>query len=83
MLLDRGLLEPGENGYRVVGDLATLDVPETLHALIIARLDGLEPAERQLLQDAAVLGKAFAPRGLAALGVGRKLAGAPALLARA
>ena len=40
MLLDRGLLEPGENGYRVVGDLATLDVPETLHALIAARLDG-------------------------------------------
>ena len=68
MLLDRGLLEPDENGYRVVGDLTTLDVPETLHALIAARLDGLEPPERQLLQDAAVLGKTFTPRGLAALG---------------
>jgi class 3 adenylate cyclase/tetratricopeptide (TPR) repeat protein len=67
MLLDRGLLEPGEAGYRVVGDLGSLDVPETLHALIAARLDGLDPAERQLLQDAAVLGKTFAPAGLGAL----------------
>ena len=56
------------HGYDVAGDLATLDVPETLHALIAARLDGLEPDERRLLQDAAVLGKTFAPRGLAAIG---------------
>jgi len=68
MLLDRGLLEPGEGGYRATGDLSALDVPETLQALISARLDGLEPAERRLLQDAAVLGKTFAPRGLAAIG---------------
>ena len=68
MLLDRGLLAPGEDGYQVSGDLTTLDVPETLHALIAARLDGLEPHERRLLQDAAVLGKTFAPRGLAAVG---------------
>ena len=67
MLLDRGLLERHDGGYRVAGDLGTLDVPETLHALIAARLDGLEPEERRLLQDAAVLGKTFAPRGLATL----------------
>jgi class 3 adenylate cyclase/tetratricopeptide (TPR) repeat protein len=67
MLIDRGLLETAESGYAVTGDLAALDVPETLHALIAARLDGLGPAERQLLQDAAVLGKTFTPRGLAAL----------------
>jgi class 3 adenylate cyclase/predicted ATPase len=68
MLLDRGLLERVDGGYQVTGDLATLDVPETLHALIAARLDGLGPEERRLLQDAAVLGKTFAPRGLATLG---------------
>ena len=70
MLLDRGLLKRAEAGYDVAGDLATLDVPETLHALIAARLDGLEPDERHLLQNAAVLGKTFAPRGLAAVGGG-------------
>jgi class 3 adenylate cyclase/tetratricopeptide (TPR) repeat protein len=68
MLLDRGLLERGETGYDVAGDLATLDIPETLHALIAARLDGLKPTERHLLQNAAVLGKTFAPRGLTAVG---------------
>ena len=66
-LLDRGLLEAVEGEYRVVGDLSDLDVPETLHALIASRLDGLAEAERRLLQDASVLGKTFSARGLAAL----------------
>ena len=41
------------------GEIETLEVPETLHALIAARLDGLSPEERRLLQDGAVLGKTF------------------------
>jgi predicted ATPase len=68
MLLDRGLLERVDGGYRVAADLGALDVPQTLHALIAARLDGLEAEERHLLQDAAVLGRTFAPRGLATIG---------------
>ena len=43
-----------------------LAVPETLTALIAARLDALDPADRALLQDAAVLGQSFSlagPRG--------------------
>jgi predicted ATPase/class 3 adenylate cyclase len=67
MLLDRGVLERGEAGYRVTGDLTSLQVPETLQTLIAARLDSLEPTERRLLQDASVLGKTFTARGLAAL----------------
>ncbi|MFN8186284.1 MAG: AAA family ATPase [Gaiellales bacterium] len=67
MLLDRGLLRTGEEGYETAGDLEALDVPETLHALIAARLDGLRPGERRVLQDGAVLGKTFSVRGLAAL----------------
>ena len=42
-------------------------MPETLHALIAARLDGLSAEERRLLQDGAVLGKTFTRDGLAAL----------------
>ena len=45
------------------GAVEKLEVPETLHALVAARLDGLSPAERRLLQDAAVLGKTFTARG--------------------
>jgi predicted ATPase/class 3 adenylate cyclase len=67
MLLDRGLLEPGADGYRLSGSIEDLEVPETLHALIAARLDGLGAAERRALENAAVLGKTFTARGLAAI----------------
>jgi class 3 adenylate cyclase len=67
MLLDRGLLEQAESVYRPTGPIETLDVPETLHALIAARLDGLTPDERRLVQDGAVLGKTFTRQGLGAV----------------
>ena len=44
------------------GDLAALAVPETLQALIAARLDGLDRTDRTLLQDASVLGQSFTLR---------------------
>src|SRR6202011_1756849 len=67
MLLDRGLLVESNGTYRVEGSLQSLEVPETLHALIAARLDSLGASERQLLQDAAVLGKSFTAAGLRAI----------------
>jgi class 3 adenylate cyclase/tetratricopeptide (TPR) repeat protein len=70
MLLDRGLLVQEGSAYQPVGAIDSLEVPETLHALIAARLDGLSADERRLLQDGAVLGKTFSPAALAALGGG-------------
>ncbi len=71
MLLDRGLLEQVGDEYRPTGLIEALEVPETLQALIAARLDGLPAEERSLLQDAAVLGKTFTTAALAAVsGVG-------------
>jgi predicted ATPase len=67
MLLDRGVVTRDGERYRVSAPLEGLQVPETLHALIAARLDGLVPAERRTLQDAAVLGKTFTSAGLAAV----------------
>ncbi|HEX5246984.1 MAG TPA: AAA family ATPase [Gaiellaceae bacterium] len=67
MLLDRGLLVQDGPAYRPTGAVDSLEVPETLHALIAARLDGLQPDERRLLEDGAVLGKTFTRDGLAAL----------------
>ena len=55
--------------YHVTGDTSNLEVPETLHALVASRLDGLSGTERSLLQDASVLGHSFSaaavggPRG--------------------
>ena len=67
MLVAQGSLELAGDAYRTVGDLADLAVPETLHSLIAARLDALEPADRALLQAAAVLGQSFTVDGLAAV----------------
>jgi class 3 adenylate cyclase/tetratricopeptide (TPR) repeat protein len=67
MLLDRGLLVRDGPVYRPTGTIDTLEVPETLHALAAARLDGLPSEERQLVQQACVLGKTFTKQALAAL----------------
>jgi class 3 adenylate cyclase len=67
MLLAEGRLEERDGVYVPTGPLDALAVPETLQALIAARLDALEPVDRALLQDAAVLGQSFAVAGLAAV----------------
>ena len=67
MLLDRGLIIREGNVFRSTGPIETLEVPETLQALIAARLDGLATEERRLLQRASVLGKSFTLQGLAAV----------------
>jgi class 3 adenylate cyclase len=38
---------------------AQLSLPENVHGLIAARLDALPPEEKELLQDAAVVGRVF------------------------
>ena len=67
MLLDRGALERSGDLYLPTGELETLEVPETLQALIAARLDGLSDTDRRLLQVASVLGKTFTRTSLASL----------------
>jgi class 3 adenylate cyclase/tetratricopeptide (TPR) repeat protein len=67
MLLDRGLLVRDGPVYRPSGEIQSLEVPETLHALAAARLDGLPPEERRLVQQACVLGKTFTKLALSAL----------------
>jgi class 3 adenylate cyclase len=64
---DGRLRERPEGGFESVGELGELAVPDSLHALIAARLDALDPADRTLVQDAAVLGQSFTPAGLAAI----------------
>jgi tetratricopeptide (TPR) repeat protein len=69
MLVADERLAERDGSYVPVGDLTELAVPETLHALIAARLDALDPSDRTLLQNAAVLGQSFTPSGLAAVAV--------------
>ena len=67
MLLADGRLEQVNGSYRPTGSLETLAVPETLRSLISSRLDGLEPTDRALVDDASVLGQTFGIDTLAAL----------------
>jgi class 3 adenylate cyclase/tetratricopeptide (TPR) repeat protein len=67
MLLDRGLLTQEGQRYVVGAPIADLEIPETLQALVAARLDNLDAIERALLQDAAVLGMSFSPSAVAAM----------------
>jgi predicted ATPase/class 3 adenylate cyclase len=59
-LIESGVLERAEGGYRVVGDLSQVRVPDTLQDLIMARIDRLDPSSRDLLQVASVIDRRFA-----------------------
>jgi hypothetical protein len=58
-----------EEFARMLRDRGTVgDLPETVQGLIAARLDLLEPEQKSLLQDAAVIGRRFWAGALASLG---------------
>lgn len=58
MLLDRGILERRGRTLVLASD-GDVPVPETVRALVAARLDTLPPDRKSLLQDASVVGKVF------------------------
>ncbi len=66
-LIADGRLSIVDGAYRPNGDLTSLAVPDTLTALIASRLDALEPSERALVSDAAVLGQSFTVDSVAAI----------------
>ena len=66
-LIDRDIVQPVDGAYRLVGEIGELEVPGSLHALLAARLDALEPTVRRLVTDAALLGDAFTADALAAV----------------
>ena len=66
-LIDRDIVRPVEGVYRLVGDIGELAVPDSLHALLAARLDALDPPVRRLVTEAAVLGSTFPAEALIAV----------------
>jgi class 3 adenylate cyclase/tetratricopeptide (TPR) repeat protein len=59
MLRDEGALCRDDGGWKVTADLDDLAVPPSIHALLSARLDRLEPEERAAIQRASVVGQVF------------------------
>ena len=66
-LVDRDIVQPIDGVYRLVGDVGELSVPDSLHALLAARLDALPPEVRALVADAAVLGASFPAEAVVAV----------------
>jgi class 3 adenylate cyclase/tetratricopeptide (TPR) repeat protein len=60
MFVDQGVLRATEaSRLELARPVAQVEVPRSIHALIASRLDGLPAEEKSLLQDAAVVGRAF------------------------
>ncbi len=80
--LDGGAIEPAGDGWSVVVPLEQLrnDVPETLKELITERVRPLEPALRELLEAASVVGTEFSA-ALVAVGADRDEEEADTMLA--
>src|SRR6516165_2955110 len=57
-VIESDVLTEAGDGYRVVGPVAPLAIPTTLHASLLARLDRLAPT-REVAQTAAALGRTF------------------------
>jgi predicted ATPase len=66
-LIDHDIVQPIGGAYRLTGDIGDLAVPDSLHALLAARLDALDPDVRRLVADAAVLGSTFPAEALIAV----------------
>ncbi len=58
LIAARVLVREGEV-WHCTAEAATAQVPSTLHGLLLARLDQLAATERQLIQEAAVIGPRF------------------------
>ena len=67
LLKDRDLLERAGSSWQL-REGAEVPFPESVQALIAARLDTLEPDAKSLLADAAVIGKVFWAGAVTAMG---------------
>jgi predicted ATPase/class 3 adenylate cyclase len=60
MLIEARHLEFAGGHWRATGATAELPLPESIHSVVAARIDGLPPPEKTTLQRASVIGERFA-----------------------
>jgi class 3 adenylate cyclase len=60
MLVDSGVLHESDGGWVVSHPENDFPIPPTIHALLAARLDHLDRAERAVIEPASVIGLQFA-----------------------
>ena len=59
MMVEEGLLRHTDGIWVAAGDLSTLSMPPTIHALLAARLESLSTDEREVIDAASVVGQIF------------------------
>src|SRR5438445_1229729 len=67
-LLDLGVLRKETGGYRIVGHIGGVSVPDTIQDIIMARLDRLGDDGKRMVQLASVIGRQFLVRLLQRVG---------------
>ncbi len=67
MLIDEGRVERVGDRWRATAGAADVRVPESIHAVLAARLDSLAADEKRLLQVASIVGERFSAAELRAL----------------
>jgi class 3 adenylate cyclase/tetratricopeptide (TPR) repeat protein len=63
-LLDSGVLVESEEGWVVALDGGDIAMPDTVHAVLAARIDRLPKLEKDALQAGAVMGRVFSRAGV-------------------
>jgi class 3 adenylate cyclase/tetratricopeptide (TPR) repeat protein len=63
-LIDEGAIVRDSGRWQVTEHAHQVRLPDTVHGLLAARIDGLPAAEKALLQQAAVVGRIFWPGSL-------------------
>ena len=64
MLIERGAIVHQEGRWVATADVASIEIPETLHGLLLARIDQLPDDAKRSLRVAAVIGRQFPVRVL-------------------
>jgi class 3 adenylate cyclase/tetratricopeptide (TPR) repeat protein len=59
MLVDQDVLQSVEGCWTVTGDLSSVTIPPTIHAVLTARLDSLEPEQREVIERGSAVGRSF------------------------
>jgi predicted ATPase len=64
MLIERGVIVSQANRWVATEDITSIEIPETLHGLLLARIDQLPDSAKRSLRIASVIGRQFPVRVL-------------------
>ena len=64
MLIDRGAIIRQDDAWIATRDIEGVEIPDTIHGLLLARIDRLPEDAKRTLRVASVIGRQFSVRVL-------------------